>query len=107
MVAESSINIMPAIVDTGANYSILNSFQFVDPDSIRQLSKPVTVGGIAGGIEVWYIGVTNCETLDEAGNLIPIQEQVLINEQLPSPIFSPQAFLSHKANAGNGRLVHN
>ena len=43
--------------------------------------------------------------MDEAGNLVPIQEQVLINEQLPSPIFSPQAFLSHKANAGKGDLT--
>ena len=104
MVTQHNPDILPAIVDTGANYSIFNSFQYVDPSSIRRLSSPVNVGGISGGLEVWFVGTTNCETVDEDGNVIPIQEQVLINEQLPFPILSPQAFLSHKANGGQGSL---
>ena len=104
MVTQHNPDILPAIVDTGANYSIFNSFQYVEPSSIRRLSSPVNVGGISGGLEVWFVGTTNCETVDEDGNVIPIQEQVLINEQLPFPILSPQAFLSHKANGGQGAL---
>ena len=97
-------DIMSAIVDTGANHAIFNNCDHVDPLSIRKLSEPVMVGGIADGLPCWYVATTNCEVVNEDGNVIPIQEQVLINEQLPFPIFSPQAFMSHKANGGKGVL---
>ena len=97
-------NVVSAIADTGCSYTSLNSFAHVNPSSIRRLSKPIKVGGIAGGIDVEFTGTAEFEVLLPSGKVEPIQEQVLINESLPENLFSPQAFLSHQANGGKGIL---
>ncbi len=79
-VTQNHPDLVPVIVDSGANYSLFNSFQLVDPTSIRRLAKPLKVGGIAGGVEVHFTGIANCETLDRDGNVVQVQVQVLINE---------------------------
>ena len=56
------------------------------------------LGGIAGGLEIEYIGTANWETLDDTGDVVSFHEQVLIHEDLPHRLLSPQAFLSHRAN---------
>ena len=45
-----------------------------------------------------YIGTANWETLDVNGDVVSFHEQVLIHEDLPNRLLSPQAFLSHRAN---------
>ena len=42
--------------------------------------------------------------MTEQGRVIPFQEQVLLNEDLPHRLISPQAFLSFQANGGKGWL---
>ena len=58
------------------------------------------MGGIAGGLEMQYVGVADFEVLLPTGDVHTFQEQCLINEDLPDSLFSPQAFLSHQANKG-------
>lgn len=63
--------------------SSVKSFKWVDPTSIRRFSKPHKVGPL----EVHYVGITRCEIHCHAMNgkhqVIPAQEQVLINERFP------------------------
>ena len=99
-----SPNVVTGIVDTGCSHSAVNSFQLVDPATIRRLRNPITLGGIAGSLVMEYVAITNLETFDDDGHTIPFQEQVFVNEQLPNNLFSPQAFLSHNANGGKGAL---
>ena len=97
-------NVFSAIVDTGCSHSATNTFSDVDPQSIRKLDKPITLDGIAGGLIINYIGKANWETLDDLGNIVPFSENVLIHEELPNRLLSPQAFLGH--NPDGSRAGH-
>ena len=108
-IAQSTIGVdtpdmLPAIADTGCSFTALNSFKFIDPKSIKRLARPIRMGGIAGGLEMQYVGVADFEVLLPTGDVHTFQEQCLINEDLPDSLFSPQAFLSHQANKGKGIL---
>jgi hypothetical protein len=87
-----------SIIDTGCSFSATNTFKDVDPSSIRVLDKPMTLGGIAGSLEIKYVGRANWETLSDDGTIVPILEDVMIHEDLPGRLLSPQAFLSHNKN---------
>ena len=91
-----SPHIFNAIVDTGCSYSATNTFSDCDPASIRRLTEPITLGGIAGSLQVEFIGTARWDTIDDKGNILPFPEEVLIHEDLPNRLLSPQAFLSHR-----------
>jgi hypothetical protein len=86
------------IVDTGCSFSATSTFKDVDPTSIRILDKPIVLGGIAGSLEIKYVGRANWETISDNGDIVPISEDVLIHKDLPGRLLSPQAFLSHNKN---------
>jgi len=88
-------HIFSAIVDTGCTHSCTNTFSDVDPLSIRKLNPPMKLDGIAGGVQVEFVGTVTWETLDDSGNIIPFVDQVFIHEDLPTRLLSPQAFLAH------------
>ena len=96
-----SPHIFSAIVDSGCSYSATNCFSDVDPKSIRKLSEPIVLGGIAGSLEIHYIGTARWETLDDHGNILPFTEEVLIHPDLPNRLLSPQAFLAHKPSSSS------
>jgi len=113
-VSSNDDHMFSAIADSGCSYSATNKFTDVEPASIRKLSTPISLGGIAGGLLVEYIGTANWETLNDQGEVVPICEQVLIHEDLPNRLLSPQAFLSHNSKgekSGNVedhfRIYHN
>jgi hypothetical protein len=85
--------------------SATNSFLDGDPTSIRELSKPVVLGGIAGGLSIKYVGRATWETLDDAGNVVAFHEDVLIHPNLPDRLLSPQAFLRQQ-NPRRGSCDH-
>ena len=98
-------NVTQAILDSGCSFTALNSFRFVKPDSIRRLSKPIRIGGIAGGLDIHYVGITEFEVLFPSGKVVEtFEEQCFVNEDLPDSLVSPQAFLSHQPNLGKGEL---
>ena len=51
------------IVDSGCSHSATNQISDVDPASIRLLDKPIILEGIAGGLEIKYVGRAHWETL--------------------------------------------
>ena len=85
---------LTGILDSGCSRSGVPSFGMVRPGSIRKLSKPIELGGIAGGLSIEYIGEIDLETLNEEGEVIPVVEEVLIHPSLPGILISPQAFLA-------------
>ena len=87
-------NAFTCIVDSGCSYSATNTFSDVDPKSIRRLSNPILLGGIAGGLTIEFVGQATWETLDNDGNLFSITDSVLIHPDLPHRLLSPQSFLS-------------
>jgi len=98
-------HIFSVIVDTGCTHSCTNTFSDVDPLSIRKLNPPMKLDGIAGGIQVEFVGAATWETLDNSGNIVPFVDQVFIHEDLPTRLLSPQAFLAHhKDGTGTGTL---
>lgn len=86
------------IVDSGCSFSATNTFSDVDPTTIRKLTTPVRLGGIAGDLMISYVGTANWETLDDRGNVVPFHEEVLIHTSLPDRLLSPQAFLARRSN---------
>jgi len=49
-------HIFSAIVDTGCTHLCTNTFSDVDPLSIRKLNPPMKLNGIAGGVQVEFVG---------------------------------------------------
>jgi Reverse transcriptase (RNA-dependent DNA polymerase) len=94
------------IVDTGCSHSATNSFTDVDPTTIRELTEPINLGGIAGGLLIKYVGRANWETLDDNGNVVSFHEEVLIHPDLPDRLLSPQAFLRGQNNPRGNTQDH-
>ena len=90
-----------AIVDSGCSLTCTNSKHDFLPGTLKELSKPLTLGGIAGGLEVKYEGIVSWETVDEYGNIVALQTKAYLQEQLPCRLFSPQAFLKHSSQKLN------
>lgn len=97
-ITQNNPHAFTCIVDSGCSYSATNTFSDVEPSTIRKLNAPISLGGIAGGLTIDYIGTANWETLDDKGNVIPFVEDVLIHTDLPDRLLSPQAFLSRRRN---------
>ena len=88
-----------SILDSGCSRSAVPLFSMVRPGSIKKLSKPISLGGIAGDLLIEYVGETEWETLNEDGEVVPFVEEVLIHTALPGILISPQSFLA-KNSAG-------
>ena len=88
-------------VDTGASFSCTNNKADIKPGTLVQLAKPVTLGGIAGGLQIEYKGIACWETIDDYGNIVPIECEVYLHEELPCRLLSPQAFLTHSSQRLN------
>jgi hypothetical protein len=86
--------VLTGIIDTGASHGASNNFGDCDPSTIRRLSKPISLDGIAGGIDIHYIGTANFETLNLKGDVVPFQVNLLLSDKLPGLLISPQAFLA-------------
>ena len=72
--------------------------------TLKRLTKPISLGGIAGGLQVNYCGQVQWETIDDNGNVVVIRTKVFLQEQLTSRLFSPQAFLA-KDPDGKSRFL--
>jgi len=98
-------HVFSAVIDSGCTHSSTNKFSDCDPSSVCRLTTPITLGGIAGGLQVFYVGRATWETIENCGNVTPFQDDVFINEDLPMRLLSPQAFLAHhKDGTRTGRL---
>ena len=86
-------NMCTGVVDSGCSFTTLNSFEWVDPSSIRRLAQPIRIDGIAGGLNIEYFGVADMEVLLPNGKVQPFPLPCLIHESLPQVLVNPQAFL--------------
>ena len=85
------------IADSCCSFTCTNNKDDFDPGSMTLLPKPLTLGGIAGGLEVKYQGNVHWETVDDDGNVLSLQTKAYLQEQLPCRLLSPQAFLTHSS----------
>jgi hypothetical protein len=103
--AHHSSDVLTGIVDTGASHGASNNFTDCDPSTIRRLSKPISLDGIAGGIDIHYIGTAHFETLNLKGDVVPFIVDLLLSDKLPGLLISPQAFLAkNKSGQPVGKL---
>ena len=86
-------NVHSAILDSGASWTAVNNMSLIVPGTLCKLDKPIALDGIAGGHMVEHTGEINMETLDRHGNPFQIRTSVMINEDLPCILVSPQALL--------------
>ena len=93
----SSAESFTAIADNGCSFTCTNDKSDFCPASLTELPKPLTLGGIAGGLEVRYQGTVCWEAVDDLGNVVPLQTKAYLQEQLPCWLLSPQAFLTHSS----------
>ena len=103
--SDNGSDVLTGIVDTGASHGASPNFSDCDPSSIRRLSQPIPLAGIAGGLEIHFAGTAYFETLNLKGDIIPFPVELLLHKDLPGLIISPQAFLA-KTNSGetHGKL---
>ena len=103
--ADHSSVVVTGVVDSGASHGASNCFHDCDPASIRRLSKPISLDGIAGGIDIHFMGTAHFETLNLKGDVIPFQVDLLLSDKLPGLLISPQAFLSkNRSGESIGKL---
>ena len=101
-ISKNEPNTYSTIIDTGASASCVNDRNILVPGSLRRLQKPIKLDGIAGGQMVEYTGRVELETLDANGNLFSIQTKVMLNENLPCILISPQSVLKEAVDQHNG-----
>ena len=87
-----------SILDTGASWTAINDKSLCDPGSIHKLDEPIELDGIAGGLLIEYTGKMKAETIDKHGNVFPFETTVLIHEDLPGILVSPQALLKDQTD---------
>ena len=90
---EHNPNTYSTILDTGASMTAVPDKNMCEPGSIRKLPKAIELDGIAGGLMIEYTGRLKAETIDKNGNVFPFETTVMINDQLPGILVSPQALL--------------
>ena len=93
----SSADSFTAIADSGCSFTCTNDRSDFCHGTMTELPKPLTLGGIAGGLEVRFQGTVCWEAVDDLGNVVPIQTKAYLQEQLPCRLLSPQAFLTHSS----------
>ena len=71
-----------AIADSGSSFTCTIDKRDFCPGTIVELPKPLTLGGIAGGLQVQYQGTVCWETVDDFGNILPFQTKAYLQEQL-------------------------
>ena len=86
-----------AIADGGCSFICTNNKGDFCPGTIVELPKPLTLGGIASGLQVQYQATGCWEAVDGSGNVLPFQTKEYLQEQLPCCLLSPQAFLMHSS----------
>jgi len=97
-------NSFMAIVDTGCSITCTNSpYDFV-PGTLQALPKPITLGGIAGGLQVREQGLVSWEFLNDFGVVKTLETKAFLQEQLPCRLLSPQAFLRHSSQMLTDKL---
>jgi GAG-pre-integrase domain len=64
------------------------------------LSKPISLDGIAGGIDIHFIGTAHFETLNLKGDVIPFKLGLLLCDKIPGLLISPQAAFLSKNMSG-------
>ena len=92
-------NVHSAILDSGASWTAINNPSLVVPGTLCKLDTPIALDGIAGGHLVEHTGEINMETLDRHGNPFQIRATVMVNEELPCILVSPQALLQETASS--------
>jgi hypothetical protein len=86
--------VVTGVVDGGASHWASNCFHDCDPAPIRRLSKPISLDRIVGGTDIHFIGTAHFETLNLKGDVIPFKVDLLLSDNIPGLLISPQAFLS-------------
>jgi hypothetical protein len=97
----SGLDSFTAIADSGCSLTCTNSKEDFLSGTMKELTKPITLGGIAGGLEVKHHGIVSWETLDDFGNIVSLQTKAYLQEHLPCQLLSPQAFLKHSTHKLN------
>ena len=75
----------------------MNDASLIIPGTLCRIDKPIALDGIAGGHLVEHTGEIDMETLDRHGNPFRIRATVMVNEELPCILVSPQALLHEEA----------
>jgi len=93
----STSNSFTAVVDTGCSITCTNSPHDFIPGTLRALARPITLGGIAGGLQVREQGLVHWEFINDFGVVEALETKAFLQEDLPCRLLSPQAFLRHSS----------
>ena len=93
------------LCDTGASSSAINSKDDFLPGTFTP-TKGVVIKGISSGLEAKGYGTVAWNITDDDGNLIEIQlEKVLLLEELPTRILSPQQLATQLGGSTDGFFI--
>ena len=71
-----------ALTDSGCSFTCTNNKRDFCQGTIVELPKPLTLGGIASGLQVQHQGSACWETVDDSGNVLPFQTKAYLCEPL-------------------------
>ena len=82
-----------AMVDSGANAICMKSRTSLLPDSYEELATPITLGGIASGLEITGKGKTAFEFISTKGKKIRVIRDAYCTPGLPVDLVPPQRIM--------------
>jgi len=84
-----------SVADTGSSSGLVANKSRFTEGTYKTLSKPINVGGIAGGLQVIGKGELIMEFLDTKGGIKRIQREVYHAPNVPVDLLPPQAIMSN------------
>jgi hypothetical protein len=88
------------IVDSGCSHSATSCPEDFIPGTLRDLTTPVEMEGIAGGLVIRQKGRVRFELLTDDGEVHVLETTAYLMPELPCRLFSPQAHFQEQYRTG-------
>jgi hypothetical protein len=86
------------IIDTGCSNGATGSEDDFVPESLKKLSEPVLMDGIAGGLVISQKGIIQCQIITATGKIRTLEYEAYLVPGLKCRLFSPQRFIAKQTS---------
>ena len=90
--------VQTGIIDTGSSIICFPYADNFDPTTLKALTKPRNMSGIAGDCAITHEGIKNFETIDTKGRIVHIKRKGFLVPKLPVRLLPPQQLMQNEYN---------
>ena len=96
----------PVLQDTGASACTSPDLDDFEEGTLEDLTQPVTMDGIGGGVQIKQAGILRYHTIDDRGAPAILRCPGFYLPEVPLRLFSPQTFFAFQGKGGELAIRH-